>query len=200
MEMEREIKAAPMLNRRYFLLGGGMAATALAAELREPSKTIDLLGKRNLEDLIPEQVGAWSFHSTSGLVVPPEDQLSEQLYAKLLTRTYTAPDRPPIMLLVAQGAKQTGVIQIHRPEVCYPVGGFRLSERSDVQVSAPGRSLTAAGFTATAESRVEHLIYWTRIGHVLPSTWLEQRWAVARANLNGFIPDAVLVRLSSTLR
>lgn len=185
------------LSRRHFLLGGGMAATALIAEMREPSASIDLLGKRELEDIIPEQVGAWRFHSTSGLVVPPEDQLSEQLYAKLLTRTYTAPDLPPIMLLVAQGAKQTGVIQIHRPEVCYPVGGFQLSERRNLEVSAPGKPLTVASFTATAASRVEHLIYWTRIGHALPSTWLEQRWAVAQANLSGYIPDAVLVRLST---
>lgn len=185
------------LNRRAFVLGGAFLGTAGLAAALEPRGRIDLLGKGKLEDVIPERVGPWSFASKSGLVVPPSDQLSDQLYSQLLTRVYTAPGMPAIMLLVAQSGSQTGVLQVHRPEVCYPAGGYRLSNSMPVELQLAKGSVQTMGFTASAESRIEQLIYWTRVGMDLPSTWAEQRWSVAKANLQGDLPDAVLVRLST---
>jgi EpsI family protein len=164
-----------------------------------PTRKLDLLGERKLEEVIPERIGSWNFHSKSGLVVPPSDELSDQLYAQLLTRVYVAPDRPPIMLLVAQGNSQTGVIQVHRPEVCYPAGGYKLSNARQHQISTVAGKLSTVVFTATADERTEQLLYWTRVGRELPRSWAEQRWAVAKANFRGDIPDAVLVRVSSIL-
>ena len=40
------------------------------------------------------------------------------------------------------------------------------------------------------------MLYWTRLGSALPTSWAEQRWAVVVANLKGAIPDGVLVRMS----
>jgi EpsI family protein len=174
-----------------------MLLTAAVAAARVPSRSIDLLGDRRLEKIIPTRFGDWSFYSNSGLVVPPEDLLSEQLYSQLLTRVYTAPDRPSVMLLIAQAAGQTGILQIHRPEVCYPVGGFELSEATPYPVRAGGRTLSAVSLTASSPQRVEQLLYWTRVGYDLPESWVDQRISVARANFRGDIPDAVLVRLST---
>lgn len=185
------------LNRRAFLIGGAFLGTAGLAAALEPRGHIDLLGARKLEDVIPTRVGPWAFASKSGLVVPPSDQLSDQLYSQLLTRVYTAPDMPDIMLLVAQSGSQTGVLQVHRPEVCYPASGYKLSDSSPVDLPLGKANVRTMGFTASADSRVEQLIYWTRVGMDLPSTWAEQRWSVARANLQGNLPDAVLVRLST---
>lgn len=185
------------LSRRRFLLGGGMLLTAAVAAAREPHRPIDLLGKRELEKIIPSKVGDWTFASNSGLVVPPEDQLSDQLYSQLLTRVYTAPDRTPVMLLIAQSAGQTGILQVHRPEICYPVGGFTLTGEESQSIGTGRGSFPAVAFTATSMQRVEQLIYWTRVGYDLPSSWVEQRLSVARANLKGDIPDAVLVRVST---
>ena len=101
------------------------------------------------------------------------------------------------MLLVAQGASQTGVLQVHRPEVCYPAGGYQLSSSVPIDIPVPGDRIEATGFTATADARIEQLVYWTRIGRDRPRTWAEQRLSVARANLRGELPDAVLVRVST---
>lgn len=185
------------LDRRAFILGGAFLGTAGLAAAFEPRSRIDLLGKSKLEDIIPPRVGPWEFASKSGLVVPPSDQLSDQLYSQLLTRVYTAPGLPAIMLLVAQGASQTGVLQVHRPEICYPAGGYKLSDSTPVDLQLSRGRVRTVGFTASAESRIEQLIYWTRVGMDLPSTWAEQRWSVAKANLQGNLPDAVLVRLST---
>jgi EpsI family protein len=186
------------LDRRQALLGGAFLLTAGVATAREPRHAIDLLGKRKVDKLIPTQIGRWTFYSKSGLVVPPADQLSDQLYSQLMTRVYAAPDALPIMMLVAQSGGQTGILQVHRPEVCYPAGGYRLSPSTRHIIALPGGGdLDTMAFSATDDNRVEQLMYWTRVGHDMPGNWAEQRWSVARANLRGDIPDAVLVRIST---
>lgn len=185
------------LSRRRVLIGGGLLLTAGATAARLPREEINFLGTGKLEALIPTRIGRWSFASESGIVVPPEDQMVQQLYAQLVTRVYTGSGLATIMLLVAQGGGQTGVLQVHRPEVCYPAGGFSLSERRVFDVALPRGPLPTNAFTAVADARVEQLLYWTRVGNDLPASWLAQRWSVARANLEGYIPDAVLVRLST---
>jgi hypothetical protein len=40
------------------------------------------------------------------------------------------------------------------------------------------------------------VLYFTRLGAAYPRTWGEQRWAVARANLDGVIPDGMMMRAS----
>ncbi|MEG8037960.1 EpsI family protein [Sphingomonas sp. LR60] len=187
----------PSISRRQALLGGAFLLTAGAAVARVPRHHIDLLGDRKIDKLIPTQIGAWEFYSKSGLVVPPADQLKDALYSQLMTRVYVAPNALPIMLLIAQSGGQTGVLQVHRPEYCYPAGGFTLSHRSVLPVALPGSRLETTSITANADDRTEQLLYWTRVGEDMPLTWARQRWSVARANLKGDVPDAVLVRVSA---
>jgi len=39
------------------------------------------------------------------------------------------------------------------------------------------------------------VLYWTRIGELVPTGWWSQRFAVVQSNLRGTIPDGLLVRL-----
>jgi EpsI family protein len=185
------------LTRRKFALGLAFATAAGVAAARQPNRRIDYLGDNQLEKVLPEQIGQWKFVSSSGLVVPPEDQLARALYSQLLTRTYTDESGQPMMLLVAQSATQTGILQIHRPEICYTAGGYQLSEIEPHLVRLPWRTIPTTSLSATSESRKEQIVYWTRIGDSLPSTWREQRLVVARDNLKRIIPDAVMVRVST---
>lgn len=185
------------LDRRRFLIGGLFAAGAGAAYARKPSTSIDYLGDRNLETLIPKKVGSWEFLTNSGLVVPTEDTLSDALYSQLLTRVYTRGDEPPIMLLIAQSAGQTGLLQLHRPEYCYPAGGFALSPIVPLSLPAGNGSTIVNSLTASQPGRTEHIIYWTRVGNNMPLSWADQRLAVAMDNLKGLVPDAVLTRIST---
>ncbi len=189
---------AMRLNRRQAVLGAAFLATAGVAAARVPRNRIDLLGDRKLDTLIPNAIGPWTFYSKSGLVVPPADQLKDALYSQLLTRVYLAEGALPIMLLIAQSGGQTGVLQVHRPEYCYPAGGFALSNKMVSPLPLPGGTmLQAVSMTAKADDRTEQLLYWTRVGRDMPLTWVQQRWSVARANLRGDIPDAVMVRVST---
>jgi len=194
---EESRQPGQMITRRKFALGLAFASVAGVAAARQPSKNVDYLGKAKLEDVLPEKVGRWTFVSNSGLVVPPEDQLARALYSQLLTRTYMDEAGNGIMLLVAQSGSQSGILQIHRPEFCYTAGGYTLTPSVPHPVQLPGRELPALSISATREARTEQIVYWTRIGSHLPTSWTQQRLAVAMDNLKGFIPDAVMVRVST---
>jgi len=184
-------------SRREFGIGLACASAAGVAAARLPRNNLNLLGSAKLEDVIPQEIGSWKFVSSSGLVIPPEDQLSRALYSQLLTRVYAIGSSPGVMLLIAQSASQTGILQIHRPEICYAAGGYQLSQIQNHRLKMRGVDVPAIMLSATTGDRTEQIIYWTRIGRHLPTSWVQQRLAVAIDNLHGIIPDAVLVRVST---
>ena len=186
-----------IMTRRKFGLGLAFASVAGVAAARLPNKNLDYLGKQKLESVIPDKIGRWNYVSSSGLVVPPEDQMIRALYSQLVTRVYSDGSGPPIMLLVAQSATQTGILQIHRPEICYTAGGYQLSAIEPHVVGLPWGALPTLSMSATSDSRTEQLVYWTRIGDRLPKSWREQRMVVAMDNLRRIIPDAIMVRVST---
>jgi EpsI family protein len=185
-------------SRRQLLLGGALVVAAGTAFAREPRTRSMAIGKDELEGAIPKKIAGWTFETKSGLVLPPPDQLSQQLYDQMLTRAYSSEDSLPVMLLIAYGSSQSGMLQVHRPEVCYPAGGYQLSPLTETAVATGlGGAVPSRFFTASGETRTEQLLYWTRIGRSFPGSWAEQRWAVVKNNLAGIIPDGVLVRLST---
>lgn len=190
---------APILpSRRDLLVGGATLAAAGVAYARMPRNPLMLIGKDQLDKIIPLKVDDWGFDTTSGLVLPPPDQLARLLYDQQVARSYNAPDQLPVMLLLAYGDSQGGMLQIHRPEICYPASGFHLTETQVTSIPlGGGKAVAARSFTANSDTRVEQVLYWTRIGELVPTSWWGQRLAVVRANLHGQIPDGLLVRLST---
>jgi len=186
----------PTTDRRKFLLGLLFASAAGVAAWRKPYIRLDYLGPHKLENLVPKSIGAWNFVAASGLVVPPDDQLSRAIYSQLLTRVYWDGRTSPVMLLVAQSARETGFLQIHRPETCYTAGGYQISAVTPHPIQVGSKVVAANLMDASAGGPTEHVVYWTRIGTKMPQSWREQKLAVAEQNLEGIIPDAILVRLS----
>ena len=186
----------PQIDRRKVLLGLLFCSAAGVAAWRKPDRRLDYLGKEKLEHLVPKSIGRWNFVAASGLVVPPDDQLSKALYSQMLTRVYWDGENP-VMLLVAQSGSQTGFLQIHRPETCYTAGGYQITPVSPHPIQIGSKILPANSMEASAGGPTEHVIYWTRIGNELPKSWKQQRLAVAKQNLEGIIPDAILVRVSA---
>lgn len=189
----------PSVCRRDMLLGAAMAATGTVAWARMPHRKHMLITPGEIQRLAPLQVGPWRFQTTQGLVLPPPDQMAQLLYDQQVTRAYASlGSELPVMLLLAYGSSQNGMLQIHRPEICYPASGFRLSEtREEVMPIGGGRSIPVRRFTAESDVRTEEVLYWTRIGDTLPVSWAQQRLAVVRSNLAGDVPDGLLVRMSS---
>ena len=187
-----------LLTRRAMIAGGLLAATSAVANSRRPDEPFRMIPNAKVSPLIPKTIGNWEYATSSGLVLPPPDQLRDRLYNAIVTRFYVSPTDLPIMLLIAYNGQQDGMLQVHRPEVCYPAAGYELSTQRLIPLDA-GRGLTVPGhyISARSTSRHEQLIYWTRIGNDFPTAWWRQHWAVAKENLKGRIPDGVLVRVST---
>ena len=188
--------SAPLVSRRHVLIGGTLAAASILAIERQPKPSSPVISPERFEKWVPKKAGIWSVSGTSGLVLPPPDALRDRLYDNLVTTVYQAADAPAIMLLMAYNNVQDGVLQVHRPEICYSVGGFTLTEMKEVSLSALGKPLPAKIFTAKGPGRTEQVAYFTRLGNDYPRSWAEQRLSVVRANLAGNIPDGMMMRVS----
>jgi EpsI family protein len=188
----------PRMERRKFLVALAFCSAAVLAEWRQPRVKLDHLGGRKLDDIVPKTIGRWNYVSSSGLVVPPEDELEKSLYSNLLTRVYSDGHGPPVMLLLAQNGSQTGFLQVHRPEICYTAGGYQISAVTAHPITFGSKVVPANRMDASAGAGpTEHVVYWTRIGTRIPENWTAQKLAVAEQNLQGIIPDAILVRVST---
>jgi EpsI family protein len=188
-------------DRRALLLGGCMALTAGVVAARMPRRHEALIPPGKLDHAVPLRIGGWTYQTSSGLVLPPPDQLARLLYDTQVTRTYASDIDLPVMMLLAYGSSQSGALQIHRPEICYPASGFHLSATDESALAIGGpRPLPVRRFSASSDTRAEQVLYWTRIGEYLPVSWAAQRVAVMRANLKGDVPDGLLVRLSVATR
>ena len=193
--MNGERKQA-LMDRRHVLIGGALAIASGVAFARQPRATTSRVPAEQFQNWIPARFGPWSRIGSSGVVLPPPDALRDRFYDNLATGAYEAPGEPLVMLLLAYNNKQDGVVQVHRPEVCYPVGGYALSDTRPISLPLLGQPVPANIFTAVGPDRTEQVIYFTRLGSAFPRSWAEQRIAVARDNLAGRIPDGMLMRIS----
>jgi EpsI family protein len=188
---------ARQISRRSVALGIGFAVTAGAAAAVTPRRHERSLGDARLADVVPTQVGAYQV-APGGSLILPEDEQPTSVYDQVLARTYTGANLPGIMLLIAYGAAQSGLMKVHRPEVCYASSGFSI--RNDRAVDIPvgmTAPIAAKGFLAVREDRVEQVMYWTRISNTFPRDLTSQRLVMLERGLSGVIPDGVLVRCST---
>lgn len=188
-----------MIRRREMLMGAACLAAAGGAWAMRPRDRLSLLGSGDLEKLIPNSFGGWEVQPTDALVVPEdEDSLASRLYSQIVGRLYTREDGAAVMLLVAYGDTQNDLLQLHRPESCYPAFGFTISGNGKAPVPLNGETAVPARFlTASRGDRVERILYWTRIGEHLPIDGSEQRMARLSDQFAGIVPDGVLVRISN---
>lgn len=196
--LDKDRAAAPGLSRRDLLVGGVCLAAAGTAYARMPRHRLASIGKGQLEKLAPDKIGGWRYETASGVVLPPPDELARLLYDQQVARTYTSDTDLPMMLVMAYGSSQGGMLQVHRPEICYPASGFRLTGTMTQPLEVGGgHTIPIRSFTASSDIRTEQVIYWTRIGKALPTSWTGQRIAIMESNLAGYVPDGLLVRVST---
>ena len=184
-----------LISRRHMLIGGALLTASGIAFARRPTVCRPRVKLETFEKWLPTTFKQWRLVGSSGVVLPPPDSLSDRLYDDLVTRVYRGADTD-VMMLLAYNNSQDGVLQVHRPEICYPVGGYTLSETKRIAIPALGKKLPSNVFTATSAERTEQVVYFTRLGNSYPRSWAEQRMAVVEENLAGRIPDGLLVRAS----
>ncbi len=189
-------------GRREVLIGLGCAAALGTAEVLRPRHLMSVMPPgRKLADLVPRKFAGFAEGGAGDIVVPRvEGSLVATLYSDLLTRLYLPDGRsdPSIMLLVAYGPAQTDLLQLHRPEICYPALGYQIVDRSlSVLDCGAAGQIPAVNLTAAEGGRVEDIIYWTRVGNELPRSFGEQSWARLRESIAGQVPDGTLLRASA---
>ncbi len=191
-------KRTASIHRRQFVYGGALVAAAAVAIALTPRRLTDPIARDELDHAVPNVIGRYRFATVSGLVMPPQDEISERIYDQVLTRVYVADDVPPMMLLIAYGSAQDSGLQLHRPEVCYPASGYEISGIREIGLKGlrPGTDVQATFLTAARGSHTEQVLYWTRIGQHFPNSGWQEKSAIISANIGGSLPDGVLVRVS----
>jgi EpsI family protein len=188
-----------MNSRRAFIIGGACLGAAGAAYALTPRRRYSLVGDVTLSSLVPISFGPWAGRDASDLVAPPsEGSLEARLYQETVERVYQhQATGAQVMMLLAHGAAQTNELQLHRPEVCYPAFGFRLSGSRVLEIPVTSRvAVPSRRLIADAPQRRESIVYWTRLGDYLPVDGSQQRVDRVKLAMQGLIADGVLSRVS----
>ena len=186
------------IDRRSLLIGATLIGGAAFAAYRDPVKVTAAMPDKVFRGLIPRQVGNWQSRKSDELVVPQEDEFAAKLYENLETFVYEGANSPTIMLLLAYNSMQQNDVQAHRPEVCYPAGGYPIIFSEELAVKYKSKIISGRYLIAKRSSSLfEHIIYWIRIGDSFPTSWTQQRLDMALINASGIIPDGSLFRAST---
>ena len=176
-------------------------AAALTAYVWRPTKHLtDEIGKPNLEQIFPSSFGDWRVDDRMAVVLPAPDVQAklDSIYNQVLSRTFVNSQGERVMLSVAYGGDQSDATRAHRPEVCYPVQGFQITSNSSANLLLePGRSLHVRRLMAKQGGREEPITYWVIVGDKVATNSTEQKLAQLRFGVRGYIPDGMLVRVSS---
>ncbi|VAV95017.1 hypothetical protein MNBD_ALPHA04-831 [hydrothermal vent metagenome] len=191
-----------MIGRRDLLIGASCVAALGTAEWLRPRKLIKLMDAETVEEIVPTKFGNWSSQFDAGLIVPKTPgSLADRLYSETITRRYKNSETgAQVMLLIAYGGAQNDLLQLHRPESCYPAVGFEITQRRMAAVELAKTSIPSVFLTAEARGRVEDVLYFTRIGEYLPRSAGEQRSDRLSAAMKGYVGDGILVRASTIRR
>ena len=187
------------MNRRDIVFGGALGLAGAGALALKPRKRLVLLGDRKLDDVVPQQIGDWKNFPSSNFVLPKSPgSLADRLYSQTVSRLYLSPTMLPMIVVIAYGAVQNDLLQLHRPETCYAAVGYTISASRRRQLPIGGNALLPVReLTASSDSRLEQICYWTRIGDDLPTDGQEQRSVKLMQQLKGYLSDGVLVRVST---
>lgn len=192
------------MKRRHAIAAfATMGSAAAAAHVLRPTRHMtDILPKLELEAAFPKSFGSWVLDASAPIVLPSPDVQAalDRVYNQVLSRTYVNGSRQRIMLSVAYGGDQSDGTRIHRPENCYPGQGFAISANRVDAVQAPNFRLPVRRLVATLPPRVEPISYWMMVGETPTLSSMENKLAQLRLGIRGFVPDGLLMRVSSISR
>lgn len=186
------------MQRRDFLVGAACVVGAATSEMLRPQKRVTLIGSANLGEITPRTFGRWSEVHVGDVIQPrTEGSLAAELYSQMLGRVYANNAGEYVMLALAYGDTQSDLLQLHRPETCYPAFGFAITSSAPALLAVGAAKVPTRNLVASGPDRLENVTYWTRIGEYLPISQAQQREDKLKIALHGVIPDGILVRASS---
>ncbi len=188
-------------SRRHALgLAAAMTGAAALAALARPRRRTgaDAPGVV-LDSAIPMAFAGWQVDKLSQTFVRPPDRQGKVygIYDQLLERSYHDAQGQYVMLSVAFGSEQSSSLQLHRPEICYRAGGYRVSDTRPVALELAGQRVNARQLHAELPGRFEPITYWTVLGDRVAADSDSFRWRRLASVLQRELLDGMLVRVSS---
>ena len=184
-------------RRDCVAVGATLAMSAALAVLMRPTLR-EAAPVEPLDRQVPREVGDWRVVPTlmppvSAAVVRADGTAPDGPYDDVLMRSYGAPTRLPVALVVAYARSQRQEVKVHRPELCYVAQGYEVLSLSSATVAGvpAKRMLVRSGLVTEAVS------YWIRIGTLYSEDAFDTRLHILREGLHGRVPDGVLVRASA---
>jgi EpsI family protein len=152
-----------------------------------------------LAGMIPNQFGDWRLDTNQAAQIISPDQAAwiQKLYSETVNRTYVDSKGRRVMLSLAYGADQGRALQVHKPESCYGAQGFKIFETIKTHTPTQFGDVPNMRVVAQLGTRHEPVTYWIRSGDYIVRGWYEQNLSRVRFGLKGYLPDGLLVRVSS---
>jgi EpsI family protein len=186
-------------TRRSVLIAGSMVAVAAATSAaRHALADGQKASPPQLASIVPHEFTGWHELPLPATVVSAQTQeMLQSIYNEILARAYAAADGYQVMLSIAYGGDQRGVLRAHKPEVCYPAQGFKLLETADTVLNTEHGPIPARTLRTVLGPRNEPVMYWFAFaGRTSASAW-QRRLQSLRLMMTGQVPDGLLFRVSS---
>ncbi len=187
-------------RRKALLLAVSMAATAALASLGKPVPDADAAATAvDLDTLMPREFGDWRVDAASEAFVRPAVRQGKlyKIYDQVLERTFINSKGYRIMVSAAFGREQSAGMQMHRPEVCYPAGGFKVEGVEPVQIELAGQAVAATRLHAFLPGRSEPITYWMLLGDAVVTDSTAFRLRQLSFGMRRRLLDGLLMRVSS---
>lgn len=188
------------VRRRALVLAASMAAAAALAALGKPVPRGDAAGTDlDLDKLLPREFGDWRVDAATEAFVRPAAQQGKvyKVYDQVLERTFINSAGQRIMVSAAFGREQSAGMQMHRPEVCYPGGGFKVEGVEPVRLTLAGQAVAATRLHAFLPGRSEPITYWTLLGDEVVTDSTAFRLRQLSFGVRRQLLDGLLMRVSS---
>ena len=187
-------------RRKALMLAASMGATGVLAAWGRPVRHNDAgAAEVNLDTMLPREFGDWRVYAAAESFVRPATLQGKvyQIYDQVLERTFVNSRGQRIMLSAAFGREQSTGMQMHRPEICYPSGGFRVEGIEAVRLTLAGVAVAATRLHAQAPGRSEPLTYWMVLGDVAVTDSTAFKLRQLSFGLRRQLLDGMLMRVSS---
>ena len=176
-----------------------LLVTAGIAQVLKPSKRPSDETDLKLSALVPETFSGWRVDATVVPIAPSPDVQAnlDKIYRDILSRTYVNLAGNRIMLTIAYGGDQSDSLKAHRQEVCYRAQGFKIKKLLHDVISFGTLTIPVTRMLAVRNERSEPVTYWFTMGDKVVLSRLDRLLAQIQYGLSGFVPDGMLVRVSS---
>ncbi len=189
----------PLSAKNLILLVLMLVSAGLAMALRPHISLANERPPINLKAMVPTAFGDWQeqLNLSAQIVDPQQKELLNQIYSETLSRTYVNAAGYRIMLSIAYGRDQSDALQLHKPEICYPAQGFRLTNNQRGTLDLLGRPIAATRLQTDLGQRFEPITYWTVVGDHVTKSGTDKKLTEMSYAFQGKVPDGMLVRVSS---